>query len=95
MTSRPGAIAAWALAVCLVLPISTCTRHVDARGEAVAVLWWLEPLLLAASAYYVRRLASFGEPAAGAYLAASSIAVLATLWVYSLAARLGSRRRAA
>lgn len=28
-------LAAAALAACLVLPISTCTRHVDARGEAV------------------------------------------------------------
>jgi hypothetical protein len=30
-------LAAAALAACLVLPISTCTRHVDARGEAVEV----------------------------------------------------------
>jgi len=32
-----GAAAALVLAVCVVLPISTCTRYVDARGEAVTV----------------------------------------------------------
>jgi hypothetical protein len=139
-------IAALALAVSVALPISTCTRYVDAQGEAVAVepdaplpagvteivdhqvpieqlvtnplggclilvaflwplaflayrrwgshagiqalLWWLEPLLLAGSAYYVHTLAFLGDPAVGAWLAGASLAVLASLWLSAAVSRL-------
>jgi hypothetical protein len=37
VTSRLRAAASLVLAACVVLPISTCTRYVDAQGEAVAV----------------------------------------------------------
>jgi hypothetical protein len=37
MRSRAALIAAIALAACFVLPLSTCTRYVDAKGDAVEV----------------------------------------------------------
>lgn len=37
MSGRVTALAAFVLAVCFVLPLSTCTRYVDAKGEAVEV----------------------------------------------------------
>ena len=37
MTSRVALIAAFVLGACFVLPLSTCTRYVDAKGEAVEV----------------------------------------------------------
>ena len=37
MASRITLVAAFVLAVCFVLPLSTCTRYVDAQGEAVEV----------------------------------------------------------
>jgi hypothetical protein len=37
MTSRAALIAALALGACFVLPLSTCTRYVDAKGDAVQV----------------------------------------------------------
>jgi hypothetical protein len=37
MTNRVWITAAAVLAVCFVLPLSTCTRYVDAKGEAVEV----------------------------------------------------------
>lgn len=37
MTSRVTLIAAFVLGVCFVLPLSTCTRYVDAKGEALDV----------------------------------------------------------
>ena len=35
MTNRIWLIAAAVLAVCFVLPLSTCTHYVDAKGEGV------------------------------------------------------------
>jgi hypothetical protein len=37
VNGRIPALAALVLAVCFVLPLSTCTRYVDAKGEAVEV----------------------------------------------------------
>jgi len=37
VTNRLSLLAAIALAVCFVLPLSTCTRYVDAEGKAVEV----------------------------------------------------------
>ena len=37
MTGRLPLLAALALAVCFALPLSTCTRYVDAQGESVEV----------------------------------------------------------
>jgi hypothetical protein len=34
---RAATLAAFVLALCFVLPLSTCTRYVDGRGEAVEV----------------------------------------------------------
>ena len=37
MKRRISLVAAFVLAVCFVLPLSTCTRYVDEKGEAVEV----------------------------------------------------------
>ena len=37
MSGRVTALAAFVLAVCFVLPLSTCTRYVDDKGNAVQV----------------------------------------------------------
>jgi hypothetical protein len=37
MLKRAAFLAAWVLAACFVLPLSTCTRYVDDKGEAVDV----------------------------------------------------------
>jgi hypothetical protein len=137
-------LAAIALALCIALPMATCTRYVDAAGEAVDVpegtapppgttkivdyqipgeqlwtnplggilialtflwpaatlvharlgrsarvkraLWWSQPLLLAAAAWYAWNLSHLGDPAFGAYVAAGAIAVLALVWLAELGA---------
>jgi hypothetical protein len=43
VTNRIWWIAAAVLAVCFVLPLSTCTRYVDVKGDAVEVAEGAEP----------------------------------------------------